>query len=141
MDLTLVLGYVAVVPEFVLPFFPLFSCPWPLFLFYSSSLLPTISPVLCSSIANIQDKKNALLPCDIIKYLFLEGIVNDNKSMYRVVSVNPSPPLPSQAQFMHTLYHSIVSPICWISGKTSPCQATSTVMISGSTVIINITLL
>ncbi|KAM5290317.1 LOW QUALITY PROTEIN: ADP-ribosylation factor-like protein 13A [Glossophaga mutica] len=35
-------------------------------------------------IANRQDKKNALLPCDIIKYLFLEGIVNENKFMYQV---------------------------------------------------------
>ncbi|XP_036127617.1 ADP-ribosylation factor-like protein 13A [Molossus molossus] len=34
-------------------------------------------------LANKQDKKNALLPCDIIKYLFLERIVN-NKSMCRL---------------------------------------------------------
>ncbi|XP_014398066.1 PREDICTED: ADP-ribosylation factor-like protein 13A, partial [Myotis brandtii] len=32
-------------------------------------------------LANKQDKKNALLPCDIIKYLFLEKIMNDNKIM------------------------------------------------------------
>uniref|UniRef100_G1PXE4 ADP ribosylation factor like GTPase 13A n=1 Tax=Myotis lucifugus TaxID=59463 RepID=G1PXE4_MYOLU len=32
-------------------------------------------------LANKQDKKNALLPRDIIKYLFLERIMNDNKFM------------------------------------------------------------
>ncbi|KAK1346664.1 hypothetical protein QTO34_000524 [Cnephaeus nilssonii] len=35
-------------------------------------------------LANKQDKKNALLPCDIIKYLFLERIMNDNKFMCRL---------------------------------------------------------
>ncbi|XP_039074031.1 ADP-ribosylation factor-like protein 13A [Hyaena hyaena] len=34
--------------------------------------------------ANKQDKKDALLPCDIIEYLLLEGLVNDNKSLCRV---------------------------------------------------------
>uniref|UniRef100_A0ABI7W4E6 ADP ribosylation factor like GTPase 13A n=1 Tax=Felis catus TaxID=9685 RepID=A0ABI7W4E6_FELCA len=34
--------------------------------------------------ANKQDKKDALLPCDIIEYLFLERLVNDNKSLCRV---------------------------------------------------------
>ncbi|XP_043425931.1 ADP-ribosylation factor-like protein 13A [Prionailurus bengalensis] len=34
--------------------------------------------------ANKQDKKDALLPCDIIEYLFLERLVNDNKSLCQV---------------------------------------------------------
>ncbi|XP_040323191.1 ADP-ribosylation factor-like protein 13A [Herpailurus yagouaroundi] len=34
--------------------------------------------------ANKQDKKDALLPCDIIEYLFLERLVNDNKSLCRM---------------------------------------------------------
>ncbi|XP_019572180.2 ADP-ribosylation factor-like protein 13A [Rhinolophus sinicus] len=35
-------------------------------------------------LANKQDKMNALLPCDIIKYLLLERLVNENKSLCRV---------------------------------------------------------
>lgn len=81
-------------------------------MFYPSSLLPTLSPVPCSRLANKQEKKDALLPCDIIKYLSLEKIMNENKLMCRLVSVNPSPPLPSEAQVMHALCHSIISPIC-----------------------------
>ncbi|XP_014651207.1 PREDICTED: ADP-ribosylation factor-like protein 13A [Ceratotherium simum simum] len=34
--------------------------------------------------ANKQDKKDALLPCDIVKYLLLERLVKENKSLYRV---------------------------------------------------------
>nr|XP_014710316.1 ADP-ribosylation factor-like protein 13A [Equus asinus] len=34
--------------------------------------------------ANKQDKKDALLPCDIVKYLLLERLVNENKSLCRV---------------------------------------------------------
>ncbi|EFB14407.1 hypothetical protein PANDA_018596, partial [Ailuropoda melanoleuca] len=36
-------------------------------------------------LANKQDKKDALLPCDIIEYLLLERLVNENKSLCRVV--------------------------------------------------------
>ncbi|KAL1766343.1 ADP-ribosylation factor 13A [Sigmodon hispidus] len=35
-------------------------------------------------LANKQDKKDALLPCDIIEYLLLERLVNETKSMCRV---------------------------------------------------------
>ncbi|XP_058148022.1 ADP-ribosylation factor-like protein 13A [Dasypus novemcinctus] len=35
-------------------------------------------------LANKQDKKDALLPCDIIEYLLLEKLVNENKSLCRV---------------------------------------------------------
>ncbi|XP_022377383.1 ADP-ribosylation factor-like protein 13A [Enhydra lutris kenyoni] len=35
-------------------------------------------------LANKQDKKDALLPCDIIEYLLLERLVNENKSLCRV---------------------------------------------------------
>uniref|UniRef100_H0WSA7 ARF like GTPase 13A n=2 Tax=Otolemur garnettii TaxID=30611 RepID=H0WSA7_OTOGA len=35
-------------------------------------------------LANKQDKKNALLPCDIIQYLLLERLVNEHKSLCRV---------------------------------------------------------
>ncbi|KAM6151542.1 ADP-ribosylation factor-like protein 13A [Rhynchocyon petersi] len=35
-------------------------------------------------LANKQDKKNALPPCDIVKYLQLEMLINNNKSLCRV---------------------------------------------------------
>uniref|UniRef100_A0A452U7S1 ADP-ribosylation factor-like protein 13A n=1 Tax=Ursus maritimus TaxID=29073 RepID=A0A452U7S1_URSMA len=35
-------------------------------------------------LANKQDKKDALLPCDIIEYLLLERLANENKSLCRV---------------------------------------------------------
>lgn len=44
----------------------------------------------CSSLANKQDKKEALMPCDIIEYLLLEKLVNETKSVCRVVSASIS---------------------------------------------------
>ncbi|ELK05141.1 ADP-ribosylation factor-like protein 13A [Pteropus alecto] len=35
-------------------------------------------------LANKQDKKNALLPCDIVEYLLLERLMRENKSLCRV---------------------------------------------------------
>lgn len=98
MSLKLVPEYVAAVLELILLLFPFFACPWPLFMLHFSSSPPSFSPMPCSSMANKQDKKDALLPCDIIEYLLLERLVNDNKSLCRVVSIyscHSSPPSPS----------------------------------------------
>lgn len=57
------------------------------------------------SLANKQDKKDALLLRDITEYLLLERLTNKNQSLCRVVSVQPSPPLSSQARPMPPLAH------------------------------------
>jgi hypothetical protein len=84
-----------VIPELVLLAYPL-----SLFWFHFSSFLSFLSHMSCSSLANKQDKKDALLPCDIIEYLLLERLVNETKSMSRVVSVIPFLPSFSRAWLM-----------------------------------------
>ncbi|XP_052026750.1 ADP-ribosylation factor-like protein 13A [Apodemus sylvaticus] len=49
-------------------------------------------------LANKQDKKNALLPCDIIEYLLLEKLVNETKSMCRVEPCSTIKNLPKRHQ-------------------------------------------
>lgn len=120
-------------------------CSPPLSLLFSPfasvlvSLFHSFPPSLicCFSLANKQDKKKALMPCDIIDYLLLKKLVKENKCPCRVVSVNLFLPSSSGAQLMQPLAHSIISPICWVWGKVSPCQATPTV-IPDLMVIINI---
>ncbi|XP_041492867.1 ADP-ribosylation factor-like protein 13A [Microtus oregoni] len=49
-------------------------------------------------LANKQDKKEALLPCDIIEYLLLERLVNETKSMCRVEPCSTMKNLPKRNQ-------------------------------------------
>ncbi|XP_052591503.1 ADP-ribosylation factor-like protein 13A [Peromyscus californicus insignis] len=49
-------------------------------------------------LANKQDKKDALLPCDIIEYLLLERLVNETKSMCRVEPCSTMKNLPKRHQ-------------------------------------------
>nr|XP_048273787.1 ADP-ribosylation factor-like protein 13A isoform X1 [Myodes glareolus] len=49
-------------------------------------------------LANKQDKKEALLPCDIIEYLLLERLVNETKSMCRVEPCSTMKNLPKRHQ-------------------------------------------
>ncbi|XP_008771652.1 ADP-ribosylation factor-like protein 13A isoform X2 [Rattus norvegicus] len=49
-------------------------------------------------LANKQDKKDALLPCDIIEYLLLERLVNETKSMCRVEPCSTIRNLPKRHQ-------------------------------------------
>ncbi|OBS83680.1 hypothetical protein A6R68_22352, partial [Neotoma lepida] len=49
-------------------------------------------------LANKQDKKEALLPCDIIEYLLLERIVSETKSMCRVEPCSTMKNLPKRHQ-------------------------------------------
>ncbi|XP_031224029.1 ADP-ribosylation factor-like protein 13A isoform X2 [Mastomys coucha] len=49
-------------------------------------------------LANKQDKKDALLPCDIIEYLLLERLVNETKSMCRVEPCSAIKNLPKRHQ-------------------------------------------
>lgn len=73
--------YDAVVPELVL------SLP---FLSFSSTQFHSsfFFFIPCSSLANKQDKKDALSPCVIIKNLLLERLMKETKSLCRVVSVH-----------------------------------------------------
>lgn len=128
MSLNLIPGYVAVIVEFVLLLFPFFSRLLLLFWFHSCTLFSSLSHMLCFSLANKQDKKKALMPCDIIDYLLLKKLVKENKCPCRVVSVNPFLPSSSGAQQMQPLAHSIISPICWVCGKVFRCQATPIVI-------------
>lgn len=75
----LVPGYGAAVPELDIPLFPFFSCPWSLSQFHSSLFFPQNLPMPGFSLANKQDKTDALPPGDIIEYLLLERLMNENK--------------------------------------------------------------
>lgn len=66
---------------------------------------PQNLPMPGFSLANKQDKTDALPPGDIIEYLLLERLMNENKSPCRVVSVQLSLPLSSQPRLMPSTAH------------------------------------
>ena len=67
---------------------------------------PQNLPMPGFSLANKQDKTDALSPGDIIEYLLLERLMNENKSPCRVVSKCPALPslvLSTKADAFHSL--------------------------------------
>ncbi|XP_027789619.1 ADP-ribosylation factor-like protein 13A [Marmota flaviventris] len=59
-------------------------------------------------LANKQDKKDALLPCDIIEYLLLERLVNENKSKCRVE------PCSAIKNLQRRNHHPIIEGLRWL---------------------------
>ncbi|MBZ3875992.1 ADP-ribosylation factor-like protein 13A [Sciurus carolinensis] len=59
-------------------------------------------------LANKQDKKDALLPCDIIEFLLLERLVNENKSKCRVE------PCSAIKNLQRRNHHPIIEGLRWL---------------------------
>ncbi|XP_073919577.1 ADP-ribosylation factor-like protein 13A [Castor canadensis] len=84
-------------------------------------------------LANKQDKKDALLPCDIIEYLLLERLVNETKSMSRVE------PCSIIKNLQRRNHHPIVAGLHWLLAaigdkyeEMDTCQQTPTLIIPSS---------
>ena len=143
MFLKLVPGYVVVVLELVLLLFPFFAYPWSLFLLHSSSSLPSLSPMPCSSLANKQEGR----PPTLWYYWVSTPKKASEWEQVPVPSGKYQPPflpcltltLSSSADASLGLFHNQPH-LLSLRQSLSP-MATSTVMISDSTLTINKTFL
>ncbi|XP_028571748.2 ADP-ribosylation factor-like protein 13A [Podarcis muralis] len=94
---------------------------------------PKVSGKPLLLLANKQDKLDALLPCEIIEYLSLEKLVNENKSLCRIEPCSASKRLPKMqcwtiVQGLHWLLRTIAtnySVLCGRIQEDSPEQQVS----------------